>query len=48
MTYRATIGLEAHVQLRTRSKMFCGCRTDHVGPQHAGLSRLPRVPGTLP
>ena len=23
--YEAVIGLEIHVQLRTRTKMFCGC-----------------------
>lgn len=27
MKYLVTIGLETHVQLKTRTKMFCGCRT---------------------
>ncbi|HBA85512.1 MAG TPA: Asp-tRNA(Asn)/Glu-tRNA(Gln) amidotransferase GatCAB subunit B [Verrucomicrobia bacterium] len=26
--YRATVGLEVHVQLKTRTKMFCGCPTE--------------------
>jgi aspartyl-tRNA(Asn)/glutamyl-tRNA(Gln) amidotransferase subunit B len=26
--YEPVIGLETHVELGTRTKMFCGCRTD--------------------
>src|SRR5436190_7807875 len=48
--YLTTIGLEAHAQLLTRSKMFCGCAADvaytppnsHVCPICMGM------PGTLP
>ena len=29
MVYETTIGLEVHVQLKTRSKMFCGCATGY-------------------
>jgi aspartyl-tRNA(Asn)/glutamyl-tRNA(Gln) amidotransferase subunit B len=28
MDYEAVIGLEVHVQLKTRTKIFCGCRTE--------------------
>src|SRR6202007_375476 len=47
--YIATIGLEVHVQLKTRTKMFCGCAVEygaepnlHVCPVCLGL------PGALP
>jgi len=32
MTYETTIGLEVHVQLKTRTKMFCGCATGYGAP----------------
>jgi aspartyl-tRNA(Asn)/glutamyl-tRNA(Gln) amidotransferase subunit B len=49
MNYEAVIGLETHVQLKTRSKMWCGCANEfgappntHVCPVCLGL------PGVLP
>ena len=47
--YEPVIGLEIHVQLRTSTKMFCGCKLSfgdqpniHTCPVCLGL------PGTLP
>jgi len=48
--YEAVIGLECHVQLATRSKMFCGCPTDYAGsPPNTHVCPICLgMPGVLP
>ena len=37
MSWETVIGLEVHVQLRTRTKMFCGCRTTFGDPPNTNV-----------
>lgn len=47
--YIASIGLEVHVQLKTRTKMFCACPAHEEGePNTAVCAGCIGLPGTLP
>lgn len=50
MTLEPVIGLEIHVQLKTKSKMFCGCGNDaeHAEPNTLICPICVGHPGTLP
>ncbi len=49
MDYRIVIGLEVHVQLLTRSKLFCGCSTQFgLPPNSATCPVCIGMPGVLP
>ncbi|MEO6068519.1 MAG: Asp-tRNA(Asn)/Glu-tRNA(Gln) amidotransferase subunit GatB [Gemmatimonadota bacterium] len=49
MTWETVIGLEVHVQLKTRSKMFCGCATSFGDPPNTNVCPVClALPGALP
>ena len=49
MDYEAVIGLETHVQLKTRSKMWCGCANEFGAPPNTNVCPVCLgMPGVLP
>src|SRR3954471_15541132 len=48
--YEAVVGIEIHVQLKTASKMFCGCSTDvrNAEPNTNTCPVCLGLPGALP
>jgi len=49
MTWAAVIGLEIHVHLKTRTKMFCRCELEYFAPENSRTCPVCLAhPGTLP
>jgi aspartyl-tRNA(Asn)/glutamyl-tRNA(Gln) amidotransferase subunit B len=49
MEYEAVIGLEVHVELNTKSKVFCGCTTRFDAPPNTNVCPVCLgMPGVLP
>jgi aspartyl-tRNA(Asn)/glutamyl-tRNA(Gln) amidotransferase subunit B len=49
MEYEAVIGLETHVQLKTKSKMWCGCANQFGAPPNTNVCPVCLgLPGVLP
>lgn len=48
-TYEICMGLEVHVELSTKSKIFCGCTTEFGGSPNTHVCEVcSGMPGTLP
>jgi aspartyl-tRNA(Asn)/glutamyl-tRNA(Gln) amidotransferase subunit B len=49
MSYEAVIGIETHVELSTKSKMFCACKVDTVSPPNTNVCPVCLgLPGAMP
>ena len=49
MNYEAVIGMEVHVEINTKSKVFCACRNDfHAPPNHNVCPICLGLPGVMP
>lgn len=49
MNFETVIGLEVHVELKTESKIFCGCKTNFGAPPNSNVCPVCLGhPGTLP
>src|SRR5437588_1078106 len=49
MDYESVIGLETHVQLKTKSKMWCGCANEFGAPPNTNVCPVCLgLPGVLP
>ena len=49
MEYEAIIGLETHVQLKTKSKMWCGCANQYGSEPNTNVCPVCLgMPGVLP